>query len=167
MAWTTTAFRQTATPIFDSVVFSRLKHIAFLGILSPVYRGLPGFPIPFDPSVSHRGDRTRAHHSLMVAWLISTLAEKLQLSKVAFDYAVMWGLLHDVATWPLSHTGEAAFADSTETEARELRTMIIYGSHRLSDKFSAYPFLKAASLDANTLVALFDGSLPGRLQSSN
>jgi hypothetical protein len=73
----------------------------------------------------------------------------------------MWGLLHDIATWPLSHTGEAAFSRSTETNARELRSMMILGSDRLPDSLTVYSLIKAAALDHGTLNALFDKNTTG------
>ena len=159
--WTTTQFREVAAPVVESDAFSRLRRITFLGVLSPYYKELSGFPITYRPTAPRRSDRTRAHHSFSVAWLMGRLCAKLQLSKPAVDYAVMWGLVHDIATWPLSHTGEAAFARSTETAARELRAMMLLGSDRLPKALSLYPLIKAASLDHGTLIALFDKRTTG------
>jgi len=161
MDWTTTQFREMAAPVVESDAFSRLRQITFLGVLSPYYKELRGFPITYRSTAPRRSDRTRAHHSFSVAWLTGRLSAKLQLSKPAVDYAVMWGLLHDIATWPLSHTGEAAFARSTETDPRELRAMMILGSDRLSKSLSLHPLIKAASLDHSTLIALFDKRTTG------
>ncbi len=128
---------------------------------SPRYSELEGFPISYRMTAPRRNDRTRAHHSFSVAWLTGRIAANLQLSRSAIDYAVMWGLLHDVAAWPLSHTGEAAFSRTTETDARDLRTMIIVGSHQLSEVFSLHSVIKAASIQHDTLLALFDKQTTG------
>jgi hypothetical protein len=87
---------------------------------------------------------------------MSRLSTKLLLSRQASNYAVLWGLTHDIATWPLSHTGEAAFARSTETDARALRAMMILGSDKLPRALSLYAQIKAASIDHGTLEAIFD-----------
>ncbi|MEO5374941.1 MAG: HD domain-containing protein [Alphaproteobacteria bacterium] len=160
MDLSTELFRQVASPVMESGAFSRLKQITFLGVLSPRYRELAGFPIKYKTPLN-TSDQTRAHHSLSVAVLAGRICANLRLSETSISYAVMWGLLHDIATWPLSHTGEAGFSRSTETSARDLRAMMIRGSNRLSKAVSLYPHIKASALDHGTLIALYDRNETG------
>jgi HD domain len=155
-AWGTAEFRSLAAPLMETAAFLRLRQITFLGILSPEFRCLEAFPITYRIDAPRRSDRSRAHHSFSVAWLAGCIAARMQLSREAINYAVVWGFLHDIAAWPLSHTGEAAFSSTTETSASTLRNMLVLGSYKISRSFSLRAHIKAASLDHDTLLALFD-----------
>ena len=150
------ATREVVRPIVRSCAFGRLRGITFLGILSPTYKQVPDFPLAYNRSTMFASDRTRAHHSIAVASLAMQVSLDLGISEAAVGYAVAWGLLHDVATWPLSHTGEAAFSDSTNTNAGVLRRMMILGSDCLTPSLSLHVPLKEAGIDHETLLALFD-----------
>jgi len=164
MTWGSAEFRHLAVPIMRSAAFQRLRQTTFLGILSPRFRTLDGFPIRYRADVGDSDDKTRADHSMAVAQLMGRLASKLQLSRLAIDYAVVWGLLHDIATWPLSHTGEAGFSHLTKTDSRFLREMIVKGSDGLPNSLSMHSLIKDASLDHGTLIALFDKNEKGFAQ---
>lgn len=161
MAWSAKVFVKVAAPILVSPAFTRLFFATFLGILSPRYKDMWGFPAELAPDAGSKSDQTRAHHSVRVSWLLGELATNLQLSPRGVDYAIAWGLLHDISTWPLSHTGEAAFGSSTNTSGRSLRTMMICGADQLSNEFSLYPALRESGLDHGTLLALFDKNATG------
>ena len=161
MDWGAAHFRRLSIPIISSPAFSRLRTITFLGILSPKFGSMDGYPMNFGRFAVCESDRSRAHHSFFVAKLIGKVCSKLCLSRRAIDYAVMWGLLHDIATWPLSHTGEAAFSRSTETSARKLRAMMINGSDRISKQMNLYSLISEAGLEHDKLSALFDKSSCG------
>ena len=161
MDFDTLQLQKVAEPIIRSAPFSRLYKVTFLGILSPRFRDLRGFPISYGRNVSGESDETRGHHSACVASLMGKLASKLMLPKRAIDYAVAWGLLHDIATWPLSHTGEASFSNSTETDSRDLRSMMIFGSHRIPNSLSLYHIIKSMSLDHEIMVELFNKKATG------
>ncbi|WP_194913059.1 HD domain-containing protein [Azospirillum sp. INR13] len=142
-----------AAPLILSDSFRRLRRITFLGILSPAYSNVDYHPIRFTTT---RSDRSRNHHSLRVALLAGKMSEYLGFSPETTRYALAWGLLHDIATWPLSHTGEAAFSDATETSAQTLRRMMIVGDSRLHHSLCAYHAVKEMKLDVDLLLGLFD-----------
>lgn len=144
---------KTVVPLIFSDSFRRLTKITFLGILSPSYAAIERHPIRFSATSS---DRSRAHHSFEVALLAGRMAEDLSLSATTIRYAILWGLLHDIATWPLSHTGEAAFSSATETSARKLRRMMITGDNKLHRSLRVYRSLKEMGVDFDVLLALFD-----------
>ena len=142
-----------AAPLILSDSFRRLRRITFLGILSPAYSNVDYHPIKFTTT---RSDRSRNHHSLRVALLAGKMSECLGFSPETTRYAVAWGLLHDIATWPLSHTGEVAFSDATQTSAQTLRRMMIVGDGRLHRSLHAYYAVKEMKLDVDLLLGLFD-----------
>ena len=161
MPWSVRVFARVAAPIIFSGAFKRLHFTTFLGILSPHYKDIWGFPAALAAVVDSKDDESRAHHSVRVSWLLGELAANLQLSQSVVNYAIAWGLLHDISTWPLSHTGEAAFGASTNTSGRALRTMMISGADQVSADFSLYSVLKNLDIDHGTLLALFDKRTTG------
>ncbi|KGJ20189.1 hypothetical protein IX55_07300 [Paracoccus sanguinis] len=144
---------RSAAPVMLSDSFRRLRKITFLGILSPVYAAVDRHPIRFPVAAA---DGSRALHSFRVALLAGKMAEHLSFSTSTIRYAVVWGLLHDIATWPLSHTGEVAFSSATETNAGRLRQMMIKGDKTLHTSLSVFSSLKEMSIDIGVLLALFD-----------
>ncbi|NUQ79023.1 MAG: HD domain-containing protein [Polyangiaceae bacterium] len=140
-----TELRNVAQPILDAPAFKRLNGITFLGILSPDFG-----------SVARRRDGTRAEHSIGVAWIALDIARCLGMSSSAQRYAVAWGLLHDIATWPLSHTSEPAFTSITGVNVRTLRRMIIVGDRRLPANFSLRSKLREMGVRPDVLLALFE-----------
>lgn len=134
-----------AGPLLDSPALERLRAVSFLGALAPRHRGIAG-----------RSDGSRFDHSVGVAALAVRAAERLGLSRRATRYAAAWGLLHDVATWALSHTSEPAFRRITRTSPDELRARIVTGHFTIPAKLSAVPALEAMGVDPLTLLGLFD-----------
>lgn len=140
--------RELAEPILESAAFRRLHGITFLGALSPRFRA------------GHQtDDGTRAQHSLNVADIAVAVARQLGLSSETQRYAAAWGLLHDVATWPLSHTSEPAFSRVTGVEARRLREMLLVGDSRLPAELAVTPALVEMGVQPNRLLALFRSSI--------
>lgn len=121
--------------IIVSKAFQRLRKITFLGILSHTYKKNNTEPL-FRPLIMNLKehnttypDQTRFEHSINVANLSFLISKHLALSQYATNHFVSWGLIHDMAAWPLSHTGEVAFSEITNVSSNELRRKII-----LSDK---------------------------------
>jgi hypothetical protein len=133
--------------------FVRLGRVSFLGILSPRYRDVPRFPFS---RLEGDNDGDRARHSLGVASIILCMSCNLGLSKRAQRYAVAWGLTHDLATWPLSHTGEAGFSEITESNSHQLRRAMIEGAKWLPRMFTVLPQLKEMRIEPGELLALFE-----------
>lgn len=152
------ALRAFASPLIDSSAFQRLEHITFLGILSPRFAEKVNSPVLQRYArlgIRKLSDGTRAAHSLGVASLALEVCHNLALPFEVEKYAIAWGLLHDIAAWPLSHTGEAAFARLTRVSGQELRKRMIeghesLGKHLLVDK----PLLKMG-VEPSTLLKLF------------
>lgn len=145
-----------------SPAFLRLSRVTFLGILSPKFRDIKRFPAKLlNPHSRLCLDGSRMDHSLGVAEIAFYLSRRLTLSDITQRYAVAWGLLHDIATWPLSHTGEAALSEVTKTSHRALREMMIFGSDVIQSRFSTLPLIKEAGLDADTLLSLFKKEATG------
>ncbi len=148
-----------ALPVLNSNAFNRLNNITFLGILSPRFMRIPNFPIynkrSHDSIIS---DGTRADHSMAVAALILDIVKGLNLSHETQKYAVVWGLIHDLATWPLSHTGESSFSTITGVDSRTLRKWMIIGSNKLDIQFSITKAIQQIGIDAEILLKLYDKS---------
>lgn len=148
-----------AQEIIAHAAFDRLRNVTFLGALSPRFR-LKLDPPPillkrFSSSVFLNADGTRADHSIAVSEYAFLMAEQFNLSVEAQRYAVAWGLFHDIATWGLSHTGEAAFADVTGVSSRTLRAMMIHGDPILPECFNLKKLLKCIGISGETLLSLF------------
>ena len=151
------SFEKWADPLLRSFAFLRLTGVTFLGILSPRFSFLPRFP--FKTHVDYQMlDGTRADHSIAVARLALEICKAMKLSEQAQKYSVAWALLHDVATWPLSHTGEAAFVKTTNLDSHLLRELIIRGSTKLPDYFGVPDVLRKLRIDTDILLSLFDKS---------
>ena len=146
-------------PLVTAPAFRRLYDATFLGILSPKYDWLPGHPLARrieGGEVRTRDDGSRAEHSLGVAKLMLRFVEKFQLSLQATRYAVAWALTHDIATWPLSHTGEAAFSRATGTDHRTLRRDMILGSATIPTELHLDRYLEQMGVQGTYLFQLFD-----------
>src|SRR5262245_746484 len=94
--------RDVAGSVIESQAFQRLSRITFLGILSPRFTHLSGYPFKADASTA---DGSRASHSAGVALLAMDCCLRLGLDTRRTRLAIAWGLLHDIGNWPLSHTG--------------------------------------------------------------
>jgi hypothetical protein len=149
-----------AKPLLDSPAFHRLNRLTFLGILSPRFATKALSPL-WNSSWFGVADGTRRDHSLGVAITALELARLLGLSSITVRYAAAWGLTHDIATWPLSHTGEAAFRSITGTSSQEVREAILRGSEQIPRHYCLDRFLRLMDLQPETLLNLFQkDSLP-------
>jgi hypothetical protein len=153
-----TSVRALAEPLIASEAFGRLGRISFLGILSPRYSDLPDFPFARLSSVD---DGDRAQHSLGVAVIVGQMASRLGLSAQAQLYATAWSLIHDIATWPLSHTGEAGFSRITGHSSHSLRNAMVEGADWLPRRLKVYAPLKELKIDHSVLLSLFEKSQSG------
>jgi HD domain len=144
-------------PLLNSAAVQRLSRITFLGILSPRHRRRTECPL-YAGRKSVIDDGTRLDHTVGVSVLASKIAHQLGLSAEVSRYAAAWGLLHDIATWPLSHTGEAAFSVSTGLQHRRLREMMIRGDPLLPEEMTVKKELKELRIEEDRLLSLFDKS---------
>ncbi|MBI3818852.1 MAG: HD domain-containing protein [Planctomycetes bacterium] len=145
-----------AGPLLESPAFRRLGEITFLGILSPRFAPFAHSPL-FARTSKHIGacDGSRASHSLGVALIALDVARSLGCSPIVQRYAVAWGLVHDIATWPLSHTGEFAFSRLTGTSTSELRRKMVLGASQLPSTLHIKRPLAEIGVDSDRLLALF------------
>lgn len=142
-----------AEPLLMCNAFNRLDSITFLGILSPKFNNIINAS-SFGKNIKYFVD-SRKNHSIGVALIALDLVKHLNLSLKAQRYAVAWGLLHDIATWPLSHTGEPAFSDITEVSSSSLRERMIKGSKELPSSLTIQNELKEMNIDPVVLLSLF------------
>lgn len=148
-----------AKPLLDSPAFRRLGGITFLGILSP--RFARQFPSPlWGRNGSAPADGTRLDHSLGVALIALDLARRLRLSAAGVRYAVAWALTHDIGTWPLSHTGEAAFRSITRTTSQEVRQAMVLGSEKVPQPYRLDQILRQMDVKPEVLVCQFQKKSP-------
>jgi hypothetical protein len=130
--------------------------VTFLGILSPRFRGViesPLWPVGQRDAVE---DGTRHDHTLGVALIALDMARRFNFSERGQRYAVAWGLTHDIGTWPLSHTGEPAFAAITGVTARALRGAMVLGGDQVPEAYRLAAVLRDLDIDPSTLSSLFD-----------
>jgi hypothetical protein len=139
-------------PILASWAFHRLQRVSFLGILSPRYRGLPGHPLQHTRVLSDDGNR--AQHSIGVAYLLHRLMVSFKYRNSTIAYGVAWALSHDISTWPLSHTGEAAFKHLISSS--KLREKQIRGDSSLPRKFHIARQLSEMGVEGEVLLQLFN-----------
>ena len=147
-----------AGPLLECEAFKRLRLTTFLGVLSPKFDGLVRAPVTFTGTP----DGSRRDHSIGVAALLLDICDSLSLSQESCRYAVAWGLIHDIATWPLSHTGEAAFTEILGVDARTLRMQMIEGSKKLPSSLRLNKALSAVGIDKNVLISLLDSKKPAQ-----
>ena len=150
---------EIAEPITRSKPFQRLYDISFLGILSPRFAHLPGHPLSSRKEAKIRrtqDDESRAHHSLEVANIVWTFCELFSLKEQARTYAVAWALLHDIATWPLSHTSEAAFTSITGVTHKVLRYKMLIGDPSIPKDFCLKAAICEMDIDPNQMTSLFN-----------
>lgn len=145
-----------AEPLLNSKAFNRLESITFLGILSPCFKNMIDSPLSAKSRRKRIDPGCRKSHSIGVAKIALTFAKRLKLSQKSQKYAIAWGLLHDIATWPLSHTGEPAFSKITRTSTNLLREMIITGSRLLPESLTLIKPLREMGVDPVVLLSLFD-----------
>lgn len=138
-----------AGPILESAAFERLGSITFLGILSPRFAAN-------DRTLQLTPDGSRRSHSLGVALLNVDMARTLGFSASAQRYAAAWGLLHDIGNWPLSHTGEYAFARLTQRTTRELRRDIIVGAKAVPHRYALRRQVASSGLDVDAILGLLE-----------
>ncbi len=150
--------KELCEPVLQEPSFTRLNEITFLGVLSPKFDNLMP-DCEYKPVWNYRklyNDGTRKDHSLGVASIILDQVEYFNFNEKNKKLAVCWALLHDIATWPLSHTSEPAFSSITKTSSRKLREMIILGSKQLPESFNITKSLKKSGIDPSVLIELFN-----------
>src|SRR5207249_171088 len=103
-------------------------------------------------------DGSRYDHTLGVALVALDVARRFGFSERGQRYAVAWGLTHDIATWPLSHTSEPAFTTITGISARSLRAAMLLGSQQVPERYRLAPVLRGLDIDPAALASLFDRS---------
>jgi hypothetical protein len=145
-------------PLLHSPAVQRLADVTFLGILSPRFRGAIDSPLWLERKREVAEDGSRYDHTLGVAVIALDLARKFAFSERGQRYAVAWGLTHDIATWPLSHTSEPAFSAITGISARGLRTAILTGADEAPERYRLARVLRDLDVDPATLASLFDRS---------
>lgn len=147
-----------ARPLLHSPAVQRLASVTFLGILSPRFRSV--IDSPLWPATEWGGveDGSRYDHALGVSLIALDLARKFEFSERGQRYAVAWGLTHDIATWPLSHTSEPAFSTITGIPARRLRSAILLGSEEAPERYRLARILLDLDIDPSTLATFFDPS---------
>ncbi len=146
-------------PIVNSFPFQRLKNCTFLGILSSKFNFIEITSLTNNKSKIYNvriTDQTRFEHSISVAYLSYLISEILNFDTINKKYAIAWGLLHDISSWPLSHTGEAAFKKITKISSSKLREMIITGSQKLPERYNIKRILEKLGLSIDKLLSLFD-----------
>jgi hypothetical protein len=146
-----------AQPLLRSPAVQRLRKVTFLGILSPRFREFPGWPLSRPATSPVADDGSRFDHSIGVAATAVELARRLGMSASGQRYAAAWGLTHDIATWPLAHTGEPAFAATTGITSRRLRAAMVLGQDDAPAQYRVVTALREMAVDAGTLAELFDG----------
>jgi hypothetical protein len=142
-------------PLLRSQPVQRLRKLTFLGILSPRFRQLPSCPLWPRVVVPIPDDGSRFDHSIGVALTALDIAQQLGLSLRAQRYAATWGLVHDIATWPLSHTSEPAFTAVTGLTSRRLRESMLLDREDVPPPHHLAAILREMDLDPVTLVDLF------------
>jgi hypothetical protein len=145
-----------ARPLLQSRAVQRLTGVTFLGILSPRFRDVIDSPLWPEASSDAVEDGSRYDHTLGVALVALDIARRFDFSERGQRYAVAWGLTHDIATWPLSHTSEPALSAITGVSARNLRAGILLGSAEVPDHYHLAPILWDLDIDPAVLVSLFD-----------
>lgn len=150
-------------PLIDSEGFKRLHRATFLGILSPKFAETALVDVPV--SFTGIADGSRYDHSIGAASLLLDICNNLSLSEESCRYAVAWGLIHDIATWPLSHTGEAAFHQSSSVDTKTLRIQMIEGSKKLPSSLHLNRAIADIGLDTSVLISLLDSKNPPKSKS--
>ena len=164
MSQTNISIVDIAEPIIESKAFRRLYDISFLGILSPRFSRLPGHPLSSPKAKNARqasDDESRACHSLEVANIVLSFCEWFSPKEHTKRYAVAWALLHDIATWPLSHTSEVAFTYITGLTHNALRQKMVIGHPSIPRDFRIDDVIQEMGVCPNTVMELFNkGSKP-------
>jgi hypothetical protein len=145
-----------AGPLLHSQAVQRLTAVTFLGILSPRFRDVIDSPLWSETKRNVVEDGSRYDHTLGVALVALDLARKFEFSERGERYAAAWGLTHDVATWPLSHTSEPVFPAVTGMSARDLRTGMLLGADVVPERYRLTALLRSLDIDPLTLASLFN-----------
>lgn len=148
-----------AEPLINSKSFYRLHNISFLGILSPRFLHLPDHPLSSRKEVKSRllgDDGSRAAHSLAVANIVLNFCDLFSLAEQTKRYAIAWAFLHDIATWPLSHTSEAAFTRITGITHKTLRYKLINDDPSIPKHYRLGDAIREMDIDPKQVVTLFD-----------
>lgn len=140
--------RAVAAPLFDAAAVQRLGGISFLGGLAPEHRDQTA-AVP---------DGSRLAHSVGVAWLAMQTALEWGQVPSSVSVAAAWGLVHDVATWALSHTSEPPFSRRLGVPANALRERMILGDETLPPELRLRKPIEEMGVQPSRLLALFGGA---------
>ncbi len=146
-------------PLIETHAFKRLKNAQFMGILSSKFNMLTTRLLIHAQTNRYSvkiDDETRFEHSIGVAYLAYRLSKNLNFSEMNSLYVTCWGLLHDISSWPLSHTGEAAFSFTTNVKSSELRQHIITGAKNLPEEYSVKHVILDMGLLPEVVLQLFE-----------
>lgn len=156
------------SPLVNSAAFERLRGISFLGILSPRYAIISNNPIFKRGAINLSAcakDGSRAEHCIGVARLAFQICEELRLTEEQKRYAAVWGLLHDLGNWPLSHTAQQAFSDVLGVRSKTVREWMVVSDQRVPRQYHVSDKLEACGIDPDRLLRLFQRSPDPDLQS--
>jgi hypothetical protein len=153
-----TELHALARPLLHSRAVQRLTGVTFLGILSPRFREVIHSPLWPEASLDGVEDGSRYDHTLGVALVALDIARRFDFSEHGQRYAAAWGLTHDIASWPLSHTSEPALSAITSMSDRNLRAGILLGSPEVPDRYHLVAILRELDIDPVVLASLFDRS---------
>jgi HD superfamily phosphohydrolase len=145
-----------AGQLLDTHAVQRLGSISFLGILSPRFASRIPELARAGIETESVSDGSRLDHSMGVALLCVDVARSFGFSFEAQRYAAIWGLLHDLGNWPLSHSGEHAFRQLTGTTPRALRRDLITGARGVPTQLIVEPELRALRIDLDLLISLIE-----------
>jgi HD superfamily phosphohydrolase len=150
-----------ASLLMESSAVQRLKNISFLGLLEPAFRAIVGWaPKSLRSNESETFSGTRFDHSHEVANVALALASKLALPEQTHLLLTAWAYTHDLATWPLSHSAEAAFERVCGIESASLREQMIVGDKAIPSHLRLDTVLRAANVDIDDLLQLYSITRP-------
>ncbi|MES0490842.1 MAG: hypothetical protein ABUK01_12675 [Leptospirales bacterium] len=147
--------------------FQRMKNTTFLGILSPYFHEYTKSNSPIHLSRKYI-DGNRLDHSLNMAALLINLYDSNfenikhsdNLKEEIIRYAVVWCILHDLTTWPVSHTSEPAFENIFNTSHKEILFSMINNSKNLPREMWLGDTLADINININDILCLLKKMKP-------
>ena len=131
--------------ILESAAVRRLDAISFLGVLRR-----DSFP-----------RHSRLNHSLGAVYLATRAGRAAQLPHPLLRHLAAALLLHDVSTWPLSHTGEEPFKRITGLSNGSLKHAVLYDEPTVPAEYHLGQTLADAALDRAVLWVLLSKKASG------
>src|SRR3989338_1613238 len=122
--------RNGLTALLETETFQRLGRISFMGALS-----------------EDSGDQsTRLDHSLAVVHIADLIGKRVNLQENVHRYLIAAALIHDAASFPLSHTCEGVLGRLAKVSHNDMRMSMIFGEGRVSRKYHLNPALEDCGL---------------------